>query len=550
MKKYLKKSMIFLLLIALFAVSAQASLEDEIIRVGLFYGSTALPTANLENSSGSGYRFGYFDESGSFVTLGSTGETQISMLKTQNIYLKSGTYSTAAPGSPEGLVGCYHIQLPGNYADFAAAKAAAAGYPGGFPAWSSGQYAVRVGAYGTRDEAQAAQRDRSLSGSIVGTSSYGITVTKTKTTTVLFQFDSGGAKVFSVRPGQDDGVKTVTWFKGYRYYGDFLYERVDGGDLTVSNRVGLDDYAKGVVPHEMSPSWPLEALKAQAVTAKNYALTISASKHSKYHFDVCNGTCCQVYRGRNNASDASDKAVDETHGVYVWYDGALAETYYYASNGGAAEDVKNVWGTSCPYLVGVKDPYEGTISGSISNYNWTVTYTPAQLTSRLQDRGYALGNVVSLKVTQLTALGNVFSIEIKDENGKTQLFTRERARTILGLNSMHFQISGGSGSGPSGYYVDDGGQTIPTLSGAWIIGGDGKTAQVSGSSGYYAVTGAGTELLSSEGSSAGAPGVFTITGSGNGHHVGMSQWGANAMAKQGLTYQDILRFYYAGIDIY
>ena len=549
MKQYLKKTLLSLLLITLVALPAQASLENQMIRVGLFYGSTALPTANLENSTGSGYRFGYFNGGGAFVPLGSTGETQISMLKTQNIYLKNDTYSVANPGSPDGLVGCYHIQLPGNYADFTAAKTAANVYADAFPAWISGQYTVRVGAYGTRDEALAAQRDRGLGGSVVGTSSYGISVTKTKTTTVLFQFDSGGAEVFSVRPGQDDGVKTVTWFKGYRYFGDFLYERVDGGDLVVSNRVGLDDYAKGVVPHEMSPSWPLEALKAQAVVAKNYALTISPSKHAQHHFDVCNGTCCQVYRGRNNASDATDRAVDETRGIYVWYSGKLAETYYYASNGGASEDVKNVWGSSYPYLIGTKDPYEEAISGSISNYNWTVTYTPAQLASRLQARGYDMGDVVSLKVTQLTALGNVFSIEIKDANGKTQLFTRERARTILGLNSMRFQIGGG-GAGTTGYYVDGSGQTIPALQGAWVIGGDGKTTQLGNSSGYYAITGSGTGLLPSEGGSAGVPGAFTITGSGNGHHVGMSQWGANAMAKQGFDYQDILRFYYAGIDIY
>ena len=548
MKKCLRNHIICLLMIALFAVPAQASLENQVIRVGLFYGSTALPTANLENSDGNGYRFGYFEGDGSFVNLGSTVETQISMLKTQNIYLKGGAYYITNPGSPEGLIGCYHIQLPGNYADYAAAKAAADGYAGGFPAWISGQYTVRVGAYGTRDEAVAAQSDRGLEGSIVGTSSNGISVTKTKTTTVLFQFDSGGSEIFAVRPGLDDSVKTTTWFKGYRYYGDFLYERVDGGDLVVCNRVGLDDYAKGVVPHEMSPSWPIEALKAQAVASKNYALTISASKHSKYHFDVCNSTCCQVYRGRNNASETSDRSVDETRGVFVWYDGKLAETYYYASNGGASEDVKNVWGTSYPYLLGVKDPYEESLSSSIYNYSWTVTYTPAQLTSRLQARGYSLGNVTSLKVTQFTALGNVFSIEVKDENGKTQLFTRERARTILGLNSMRFQISGSS-SGAAGYYVDGSGQTITDLSGAWVIGGDGKTTQLGGSSGYYAITPSGTGLLQSS-SSTETPGTFTITGSGNGHHVGMSQWGANAMAKQGFGYQDILRFYYAGIDIY
>ena len=92
-----------------------------------------------------------------------------------------------------------------------------------------------------------------------------------------------------------------TWFKGYRYYGGFRYERIGGGDLTVVNILDLETYIKGVVPYEMSSSWPLEALKVQAVCARSYAyINIHSGKHTSYHFDVCNTTDCQAYYGRGD----------------------------------------------------------------------------------------------------------------------------------------------------------------------------------------------------------------------------------------------------------
>lgn len=90
-------------------------------------------------------------------------------------------------------------------------------------------------------------------------------------------------------------------------------------------------------------------------------------------FDVCAGTDCQVYYGRNRATDMTDAAVDNTAGEMIYYGGKPADTVVYcASNGGATEDAANVW-SSIPYLVGKKDPYEAQTT--IPNYNWTVTYT-------------------------------------------------------------------------------------------------------------------------------------------------------------------------------
>lgn len=533
---------------------AKAAAQGDMVRVGLFYGSSALATANLENSTGSGYRFGYYDAAGQFTNLGDTRETQISMLKTQTIYLKDNLYFDADPGGSTAVIGYYHLELPNTYASFSEAQAAAGGYADGFPAWISDRYVVRIGAYTSKDAAQNAQSELGLSSTtIVGTSSSGITMTKTKTAKVLFQFDSAGTQIFAVNPGLDDTTKTQTWFKGYRYYGAFLYERIGGLNLTVSNYLSMEDYIKGILPYEMSSSWPLEALKAQAVCARNYTLVSTGNRHTSQHFDICNTTCCQVYRGTNSATANTDRAVEETKGVYAYYQGKLAQTYYYSSNGGASEDVRNVWGgnSNLPYLSGVKDPYEATIESTIPNYRWSVSFLSDNLTSLLQSKGYQCSTIVDLKVTEYTPLGNVLSIAFVDSNGATFPFSRERARTILGLRSMRFTITGGgSSSGTGSYYVDETG-TVSGLSGLWSIGEGGAKTQLS-SSGLYAITASGSEALvaASTGGSSSGSGLFTINGSGNGHHVGLSQWGAYAMAKQGKTYQDILTFYFTGIDVY
>ena len=101
-------------------------------------------------------------------------------------------------------------------------------------------------------------------------------------------------------------------------------------------------------------------------------------------------TDCQVYYGVSTATSATDRAVEETAGECLYYDGELAEAYYHSSDGGATEDAENVWGTDMPYLQGKEDPYEAQIS--IPNYSWTVTYTWDELTWVLQNSGYSIGD--------------------------------------------------------------------------------------------------------------------------------------------------------------
>ncbi len=524
--------------------AAAAGVEvDPTIRVGLFYGGSALPGANLLNEVGSGYRFGYFDADLNFVPLGVTDRTAISMVKTQNVWygkvgIWSGYYDTV---SSEIAVGCWHIQLPGSYPDFATAQMIAAQYPGGFPAWIDGSYQVRVGAYLDSTSAQEAQFALGLTaGQVVGTSGAGVSVVETGTSTVLFQFDSTSGLYLAAKPGQDDREKTETIFRGCTYYGAFQYRRT-GGNLTVSNVLPMEDYVQGVILSEMSPSWPLEALKAQAVCARTYGYKkILDGRHSGDGFDICNGVHCQAYGGISAMSETSRRAVEDTYGEYVWYGGMLTEPVYFSCDGGATESAGNVWNEDLPYLVGKADPYEAAVVDKIEKYSWTVTYTARELTDLLNQNNMSNSGIVDMRVTKTSDTGNVLAITFTDSSGKSWTKTKESVRTFLGLRSSRYTISGGSG----GYAVAGDG-TLAAIPGACVVDGTGSISQLTGNA--YVIDGSGAVTQAVASASAGD--TFTITGSGWGHNVGMSQWGAYSMAQSGYTYRDILQFYYTGIEV-
>ena len=457
----MKKVPVMLFLVVTFfaagAVSASA-LTNDTVKVGLRYGSSVMSSANLENDEGSGYEFGYFEDDRTFVSLGETDETTITM--------------------------------------------------------------------------EPAGRD-------------GIQVVVTGTDQVLWETEED---TLAVMP---QGRDPVTWFRGNRYRGGFEYT-VSGGGLQVVNVVDLEDYVKGVLPYEMPGDWDLEALKAQAVCARTFACL--NSKHlSAYGFDVCTSTDCQVYNGVGNATSATDRAVEETEGECLYYDGELAEAYYHSSDGGATEDAENVWGTDVPYLRGKEDPYEADID--IPDYEYTVTYTWDELTWVLQNSGYDIGDVVDAYVSAYTDLGNVYSVTFVDSRGNTLVRTGDDARmafysTTLGKNvpSLRFTITGGTG-GSGGVAVNSGSNTLDSLDGAAVLSGSGDLSRLDGER-HTAVTSGGQVTVSggSSGGTASRDGI-TITGTGNGHNVGMSQYGARAMAEQGCDYIDILEFYFTGIRV-
>ena len=526
------------------AVPVQAAAaETDVIRIGLAYGSTALPAANLQNSVGSGYRLGYFDSDGDFVQLAAvTGIDKLTMLKAENLYLSGGTYTATAGGT---LVGCWYLQLPGTYADFDAAKKAAAALSGGFPAWVAGEWQVRVGSWASKADAQAAQTALGLTDAqVVEAGDYAVSVVETGKTAILFHFDGGSSQALGVLPDTTGKSDPVTWFKGYKYYGGFRYERINGGDLTVVNMVDLEDYISCVITWEMSASWPVEALKAQACCARTYALR-NLNKHSTYHFDLCSETDCQAYHGTSQVTANSNAAAAATEGECIWYNGSLIEATYFSSDGGATENSENVWTNTVPYLRGVVDPYEASVASEITNYNWTVRYTASELADKLRAKGYSCASIASFQVSQLTPTGNVKSVKVVDTAGKSWTIPGATLRSILGtsvLRSIRFSITSTGGTGGSVSLA--GGSTASSLSGLYAISGDGSVSQLPDLP--YVITSSGVSAMTT----AGGGSTYTLSGTGWGHSVGMSQYGAKAMAKQGYTYDEILEFYYTGVDVY
>ncbi|UOO36853.1 SpoIID/LytB domain-containing protein [Oscillospiraceae bacterium CM] len=516
------------------------------MKVGLYYGSSALSSANLQNvtGAGSGYQFGTLDGSRQFVPLGvSTAETKLTVLRDRNMVYDSAV-NCYTPGSAGTIVvGCYHVQLNTSYATFASAQAAAAAYVKSFVKYSCGSFYVCIGEFISQDEAASYITANSIQNAAVtsGTSNT-VTVVKTGTDTILFEFENGTTSYLVIFPLSSGGAKCQTWFKGYKYYGGFQYSRPSGGDLTVINCVNIEDYTKGVIPYEMSNTWPVEALKAQAVCARTYVLA-NIGKHSG--FDVCTTEDCQVYRGVSLSNATTDAAVDQTAGKYLTYNGQLCVAFYSSCDGGATENSENVWASAVPYLRGVADPYEKNITSIASGYYWTVTYTSSSITQRLRSKGYNCSTIVSMAVTQTTAVGNVYKVTLTDDTGKTFTFTKgESVRSALGVSSIHFTITT---SGSDDLYVNGSGS---------VLTGEQETYYAVGGSGVPALLGQG-QLYAVDGSGSTVPvggestdKTFVISGAGKGHNVGMSQWGAYSMAKYyGKTYDQILTFYFTGVTV-
>jgi len=325
--------------------------------------------------------------------------------------------------------------------------------------------------------------------------------------------------------------------------------------------VDIEDYVQGVIPNEMSNSWPIEALKAQALCARTYAI-FNLNKHSAHGFDLCTEMDCQVYRGRRNTNAHTDRAVNETAGMYITHNGRLCETVYVSSHGGASENNENVWaGVARPYLRGVTDPFEADVVARISEYNWSRTITQAALSARVRNVHPNASTIVSIWVSQYTPTGNVLSITVRDDNGAEYTFSRRAGlQSALGapaIRSQRFNIGTTVWQPGNGLFANSPAEVIPNAASFSAIDGNGNTVSVPSGS-MVAIDGTGQHRTISGGAAPiteGTPtgpvnGVFTIHGTGWGHNVGMSQWGAFSQAfHHGRTAEQIIQFYFTGAVI-
>ncbi|MHB9146013.1 MAG: SpoIID/LytB domain-containing protein [Symbiobacteriia bacterium] len=338
------------------------------------------------------------------------------------------------------------------------------------------------------------------------------------------------------------GQPGIGHYEGKRYRGVLDVSRAATGQMTVVNELNLEDYLLGVVPKEMPTYFPTEALKAQAVAARTYAAYQTAnSKYAPQGFDVVDTTDSQVYGGVNAEDPLTTTAVQATRGIYALYNGQPINAFFHASGGGYTENSENVFSSAMPYLRGVPD-----FDQESPKYNWTVSFALIDLQQTLAAKGYDAGTLygiepagpqgVSGRWTTLALVGSKGRLEVK----ATQL------RLALGLNSTLFAMV------PHNAALQDVRQPIPLNQPVTVLARDGQrsllpsgTVVAQGAGGTRTALAAGAIVVGRQA----VPASIELNGHGWGHGVGLSQWGASGMAKQGNTYDAILRHYYTGTTV-
>jgi len=302
--------------------------------------------------------------------------------------------------------------------------------------------------------------------------------------------------------------------------------------LTIVNTLPIEQYLYGVVGSEMPPSWHIEALKAQAVAARSYTL-YNLKKHQSDDYDVCATTDCQVYGGRESEVSQVIKAVDDTAGQVIMAEGKVIPAYFHSSSGGYTENSENVWGTYESYLRGVVDYDQNS-----PQYKWEKKLTIKELEGAIHKAGYNIGTIKAIKLPPLTSQpmsiaergvsGRVKVIQFSGSTGNAQL-TGEQLRQILGLKSTLFDVRVMVPVKQAGEF--DRSHLPPK----------GDQDLITGKQGIHAISGRPNETI-------------VISGFGWGHGLGLSQWGAKAMAEQGYQgdstyFKEILKHYYQGTTI-
>ena len=206
-----------------------------------------------------------------------------------------------------------------------------------------------------------------------------------------------------------DGVTALAGQGSYRGVLEFAPNVFSG--LSVINAVPLEDYLQGVVPAESPASWPLEALKAQAIAARTYALTTSRGAD----FDAYADTRSQVYKGVGVETAATNQAVAETRGQVVTYDGQPVVTYFFSTSGGRTEDVENttLGNEPKPWLKSVDDEYDNVSP----RHRWTSKLSMKSAAAKL--RGMYSGSFRGIRVTKRGASPRIMTAEVVGSRGST-----------------------------------------------------------------------------------------------------------------------------------
>lgn len=326
-------------------------------------------------------------------------------------------------------------------------------------------------------------------------------------------FQKGTIKVESVVSGDKITVSSLN--RGYgtpSYLGSFeLFSSAEG--MILVNELPLEEYLYAVVPSEMPASYELEALKAQAVCARSYAYNQTQGlSYPEYNAHVDDSTSFQVY-GNSKEQESAVRAVDETRGQKLWYQNQVVTAYYYSTSCGKTTGIE-AWGTTPDeqnqYLQSVEICKEdgNSYEAELPWYRWKAV-VPERVLSNLIELNTAteIGTLQNVSVTKRGAGGVALQIVAQGDGGSVTVDTENKIRRALGGKGYQIEKQDGT--------VVDSQNLLPSA--------------------FF-------QIEKSEGN-------YIINGGGYGHGIGMSQNGANEMAKCGKTYIEILQLFYQGVTV-
>lgn len=322
----------------------------------------------------------------------------------------------------------------------------------------------------------------------------------------------------------------------------FRTQEADG--MTAVNVLTVDEYVYGALVRSLSAEWPEQAIKAQAVTLRTYAL-FNIGRHKNEGFDLCDTIDCQTYDGQTGEDLRISKAIEDTWGMVMLHQGYLTAAYSHLSSGGYTENSENVFSKAYPYLRGVQD-----MDQTSPYFRWQKRISPPELDGLIKSAGYNIGTLTAIELSRLLTApvnlpdrgvsGRIKTITFIGKDGVVSL-TGEMIRKILSLPSSLFDLNiavpvPNISSNITDSYGDRDTKQIqislpPTSTGGLITD----------RAGIHRITGQKNET------------VF-LEGFGWGHGVGLSQWGAKTMAEKAINpgadfYISILKYYFQGVTI-
>lgn len=310
------------------------------------------------------------------------------------------------------------------------------------------------------------------------------TVVTTGKTGILIGKVNYSAKELLIRA---EGPEPMIVINGRRFRGEIRIIRRRRWHISVVNYIGLEDYIKGILYNEVSHYWPKEALLAQALVCRTYAV-YQMLQNSDKSYDVTGDIYSQVYGGMASERYRTNKAVEDTKGEILLYAGRVLPAYYHSTCGGKTEDASLVWNnTDLAALKGVACDF----CGDSPHFNWHSVLPIKEMREKLIGSGYKdCGNIKNIVLSGRDISGRITDLRIENDKKDIKI-TAKDFRNLIGPNlirSTNFQVN--------------------------IVDRDA---------------------------------VFE--GIGWGHGVGMCQWGAYFMSKQGSDYKQILKYYYPGSEI-